>query len=658
MEFPVFEQVTIREYGLFPGKDDKNLLDLSLTPGPWIVLGVNGQGKSTFLLLLKHALTGASRLREAGFTGERSDLTTPYQRLFAVRVGDAARDAKIIVKARFGSSVLEVERRLSDLGLEVATLTSASDSREVSDEEDYRILLTEAMGLAGIEDAFRVLDRVTFCLEDRAPLIWDVSAQFELFRAILTPDLSHDLRRLEGEIVSNDSAARNLNATLYKLTQKQRQDLSKLTESAEIIARLSKVNAELDSLDSSEIKLLDKKEQWDEHRSDARIVLKRAEYDADEAARAYESLKFDVLRHAFAGVTPNEQYMFLKLIAERACPSCGKSAEETAIELERRRDKNACLVCGSPRPKTRKVVTTTAAMQTKVEKSFVKLQEARQKREKAGSNFEEVLVGYSNIVKELDQTRHEIDAVEREIRKLQKRLPASDRAVLSRQESRIIILREAVIEFRRKRDQAEDEIEELLKILRTKTEDIKEQVEIIYVKRAKEFFAEDVRLVYASRTERIGQAGRNFQFPAFEVEMTNSATGGQFIRRTADQVSHSQREYLDIVFRKTLIEIFGSGSSSLVIDGPEVALDAVFADLAGNLFSQFSAPNSSANVILACNVIEGGFIPNTLRKYRGYNGRKKRLINLLELGVSTAALEALNSKYINKVESILQQKPR
>src|SRR5205085_4180306 len=117
---------------------------------------------------------------------------------------------------RFGNAVLRVRRRLSDLGLVEATVRGVELVEPISDEAGYRAVLASLMGLARFEDALRVLDRVTFYLEAREPLIWDLAAQFELFRAILTPAHSGELRRLEGEIVSADSSARNLSAVLYK----------------------------------------------------------------------------------------------------------------------------------------------------------------------------------------------------------------------------------------------------------------------------------------------------------------------------------------------------------------------------------------------------------------------------------------------------------
>ena len=170
---------------------------------------------------------------------------------------------------------------------------------------------------------------------------------------------------------------------------------------------------------------------------------------------------------------------------------------------------------------------------------------------------------------------------------------------------------------------------------------------------AQAFFSEDVKLVFASRKTKFGQAGRLFEFPAFEIEMTSTATDGDFIRRTREQVSLSQQEYLDLIFRISFLKTFGLGAGSFIVDGPEGSVDAVFAEKAGGLFAELARVLEKSTVILACNVVEGDFIPETLKYFSTEERRRERLINLIELGAPTAALRTLKEKYLAKIDKIL-----
>ncbi len=105
-----------------------------------------------------------------------------------------------------------------------------------------------------------------------------------------------------------------------------------------------------------------------------------------------------------------------------------------------------------------------------------------------------------------------------------------------------------------------------------------------------------------------------------------------------------------------LIEVLGDGIGTLVIDGPEGSLDAVFAGRAGDLFASFSDGNRT-NVVLACNIVEGGFIPHTLARF-DIPARPSRVINLLEQAMPTQAFVQLRPLYQEKVREILARDPQ
>jgi len=652
--FPHIERVTVRNYQLYPGVENSKVLDLRLSDGPWLVLGVNGLGKSTLLLLMRYLLTGAVRTRSAGFAGERDDLQSVNYRFFAVRVADGAEQASASIQIRLGAATFHVERSLSNLALKEAFTKEGSVVRTFRNEEEYRAEITRLMGAAQFEDVVRVLDNLVFFLETRQTLVWDGAAQFELFRALLTPSLSAQLRSLEGQIVSADSTARNLSATLYKITQKRDREIIKHASADDTRARIAAAQGDLDRHAKSELKIAEDLQAAEQQRSDCRLLVKRAEQEVDDAAQAYEKIKFDALRHTFAGVSPNEQYVFLKLISDRICPVCSQPAAEAASEHQRRHMENKCFICGNARHFEDNVESLKEALQAKSTTAYSDLEQARQSLQTHQARYAEANAAVSQLQREISKTRQAADDIASLIRRLRKQLPAEESIALSREEDRIATLRREVQAFRQEREAAEREIDELLESLKRAAEEVRERLEEAFFEQAAPFFAEKVRLVYSPRMARIGQGGRSFEFPAFEIEMTSGATLSEFVRRTADQVSLSQREYLDLIFRMVLIEVLGESSGTLVVDGPEGSLDAVFASRAGNLFARFA--NAKTNVILACNIVEGSFIPNTLGAF-AKSERRHRVINLIEQATPTQALTDLRPLYLNKIEEILAREP-
>lgn len=364
------------------------------------------------------------------------------------------------------------------------------------------------------------------------------------------------------------------------------------------------------------------------------------------------------MRHAFAGVPPTDQYVFLKIITERVCIACSNPADATADKLERRRLEDCCLVCGSPRHKSDAVVSTAVALQERAQAAYQTLMAAREEHEKLGQRFSIAERDFAAADQQLEDGRIAVDAARREARRLRSKLPSVGQSDLARDEDQLTSLRQEVWHFRREREEAEEKIGALISELSSAAEAIRGELESHFQAIADEFFAEKVRLVYAPRKDRIGQTGRIFEFPAFEVEMTSGATQSQFIRRRADQVSLSQREYLDTIFRISIIETLGTSGGSFVVDGPEGSLDAVFAGRAGNLFARLPAAAADHRVIMACNVVEGQFIPNTLRDYHTPDARRARLINLIDLGAPTSALTELKTNYQTAIDDILSQPAR
>ncbi|HEV7417195.1 MAG TPA: hypothetical protein VGN98_13645, partial [Tianweitania sediminis] len=118
VHFPIFEKLSIRDYDLYPGKDGSGGLDFEFKGDENLVIGVNGLGKSTLLLLLKHMIEGAVRLRSPGFVGERQpDWTFADSTTFAVRASNGSPNATAELTVRFGEARLRIKRKLRDLSL-------------------------------------------------------------------------------------------------------------------------------------------------------------------------------------------------------------------------------------------------------------------------------------------------------------------------------------------------------------------------------------------------------------------------------------------------------------------------------------------------------------------------------------------------------------
>ncbi|EHY8497993.1 hypothetical protein K4661_005093, partial [Salmonella enterica] len=123
------------------------------------------------------------------------------------------------------------------------------------------------------------------------------------------------------------------------------------------------------------------------------------------------------------------------------------------------------------------------------------------------------------------------------------------------------------------------------------------------------FLIEDCEVTWAKTDWKLGQEERPIKFPAFLFKMSSNAHSGITVRTKPSQVSESQREFIDLAFRISLIKVTAyDGCGSIVMDAPESSLDAVFVDRAAHIFNKFSSQGNN-KLILASNLIDGLLLP-------------------------------------------------
>lgn len=228
-------------------------------------------------------------------------------------------------------------------------------------------------------------------------------------------------------------------------------------------------------------------------------------------------------------------------------------------------------------------------------------------------------------------------------------------ANISREQEEVTVLRRRVLEFRADRDEAENELDELLAEARKSVGAVRGRIEHEFSARAADFLLETFRLVYSPDRRTVGQTGRQLEFPAFEVELTGGAIEGRAVRRTAVQVSFFQREYLDLAFRMAVMAVVASDASTLIVDGPETSVDAVFGSRAGELLASYARGGGAIGnrLLVTCNVVATPLIPTMLEDYAENGGLTTRVINLLHLAAPTAALDRLKPEYEEAYRQIL-----
>ena len=660
VNFPVFDRLDIEGYSLFPGdqKHDPGLHVL-FRPGLTLVLGANGLGKTTLVTILYRMLVGPFDI--PGLSGKAdlgsislqpTNLPPTGRAIFGQRVWDGARNATARLAFSLGRSTILVERRLRDLSL--AGFSVDGQEFTTTDESAYQREIPRLVDVWSFGDWILLLRHLIFYFEDRRSLVWDASAQRQILRLLLLPtETAQKWTQAERSILELDSRSRNLSATLFR-------EERALAYTEIGIAQGTDIKAELKTLEDLQQIDLETKERLDDSlveldalREAARRRWLKAEQERESRSRDVEHAKLTAIEARFPQQSDTARYIIAHLMTEADCLVCGNHVPSTAAALERRVVAQQCVICGSDVSYSEEHVPASTVADRRVERASADLAEIEPEVAEAQQQLEETGKKHDAVIAEISRLNAEISQRSARVSELVRRLPP-DEAKIRQQQTELGAMRSSLEIMRRELSEQRQAFgtfvdEEIRNMVARSSEII-----TAFGHYAAGFLIEKCGLIWSPQRARVGQSGDLIEFPAFELEMTGAGFPSPVRRSGPEQVSESQREFIDLAFRMSLMEVIGTtGTGSLVIDAPESSLDAVFVTRAAAVLARFAAPNRKNRLIITSNLIEGRLIPSLLRQTSTPDDRLKRVVNLFNIALPTAAIREHRSEYDDFLANML-----
>ena len=646
--FPVFRLLEVRDYGLYPGREGgQEGLRIEFFPGLTLVVGANGLGKTTLITLLFRMIAGPfdiPQLRagdELGFKRLEAKAIQQHQRnMFAARVSDRATSATARLDLNLGSTPVTIERWLSNLDLRAAQVGDTA----CENEQDFQKLVIKAAHVGSFGDFILMLRYLVFYFEDRRQLVWDPSAQRQLLRILfLPPDLAQSWTAKERLILENDSQMRNLQAVVGKEEKLLTQALAKSSDTPSLRAELQTLEA-LQEPDQNRLEELEGlTNELDRRRQDARLVNLRAKQDRETRYRAFERAKLLAIDTRFPGKLESGRYMLTHLLSENNCLVCGSHAPETAQDYADRLAADHCVVCDTPLSRSDQIVETREMADKRVSNAERLLKAADRELVASIGDREAAETEFDQHTTEMTQLRSEIARRSVRLSEIIELLPPSEAALRNQRKDLAAIrsrLETMKSDLARKRVAFRAFVEQCTDDLLASSEAIVEA----FTDFASYFLAEQISFTWTSRSATVGQGGEAIPFPAFELNMSGSDFV-ETVRRTGpDDVSESQREFIDLSFRMALMKTAGSSAAALVIDTPESSLDAVFAKRAGETLVKFSEADGNT-VLVTSNLVEGSLLPTLINCLAATPEKRQRLIDLFDVAHPTAAVTSNQADY-------------
>ncbi len=655
IKLPVVVRLSIRNYSLYPGKNNRGF-DIDFPAGVTVLAGINGVGKTTLLNLLMRMLLGpldrAKADRDLSRVTQRELVLDKHFSFFADRVPEELGDkATATLDFTVGERVITVTRYLKSMALKSVKVNGRS--RSVTTELQFSDEMARYCGLASRYDFHVVVRYLQFFTEERQPILWSAATQYEFFKMLfLDREIAEDTDATFASIHRLDTTYRN---RIHQLNE--REDKFKKSQAAalavqgtgDLIVRIEAAKSAC-SVAAAEYK---------KHQKAVETLQSQArglDVDVNQAEATLADLE-DELEHADAAfiaqalptIDDKAKFLMAGIGSGQGCFVCGNRHQGQLQTVAKQLKGGHCFVCHHPiggRGKGAKVEPLAAAqvrtLEQRIEKVRATLAAAETQRDAV---YKQIAPAIQAL--RLAATRNSEAALALDT--LQAQLPDTPETI-SALEAELKAERDALEEMDGQRKKLAEKYRELIKEGRVQIDTFKETLRTKLTAYAEAFLQETVMVQFGAQDKvKIATGAGQVGMPSFSILMTSSTHEVPKERLTSDNVSESQKEFLDLAFRMTLLDMAGSdGATTLVIETPEASLDSWFMLRAASLMRQFAPANSSPvrNLIATSNINGTAMIPALLGRV-GRDGKPRRggkttgaqFIDLLEVTAKSNTLK-------------------
>lgn len=670
---PSLKKIQINNFSLFPG-------DLNFTydfiRGVNLIIGGNGVGKTTFLNIVKYALLGLYKKetdvkrREVRGVERRYEkrVNLPYN-YFRNRMDtsvDYNEKAEVTLTFKIDKKIFEITRDLFKPTVKQVFVKERNTTTELpgkiisqNDFDDlfsnkeknlsslketlqwqYEEELGNASGHDNFENIIILINDVLFFSEHRETIMWDGLFQ-EKFSSIyfVEPALLKQLGKAQLDIKYYDSLNRHKSEdirAINKIFDKIKDGDSKNKEYKDLITDIEKLKKNADRFFTQLKKIQSDRDQTE-------IRIRKLHTEKNQFSKNLEVLEIQkrneeniVFTDLFKKITP-KYYDYLKSLKSSGnCPLCNNELSQIMFEKIRNDDVH-CMMCGN-NIKNSKLSSTKL---TNLKKQITYLWQNIRNKEKEIISEEETL---ENLDIKFKETNLSLNNVQSDLRKAEFAIQQFQTEDASKTDSEFKAMKAQIDELEKEREVAQQKNKKAFaqaeKIIEKIDMQRLESTEILsgfFNKFGNKFLGVPCELVYEDPGDEEGKR----YLPRI----------GGIDRLHEEELSESQRFFVDQSFRMSLLNFFNSSSSFFMCETPDSSLDISYEKNAAKVFLEYiKQPNE---LILTSNLNNSEFLEYLIEEAKDIS-----YINLLKIGRQSAiqsnSVELL--KAANKIEGIIDGK--
>lgn len=625
---PTLRKVRVVNYSLY-NQD----IDYDFIYGVNLIIGGNGVGKTTFINIIKYALIGLYKkdLIVRNYNNEKRLIRTSYTNCnlyFRNRTQEKMEDQESYVELHFDINNVKfvVKRSLYNTELLSATYNEGgkinvipgqvirqdiySKFENTSNEEkekylqfNYEKMVSEKANLSDFNDFIFFVNQILLFSEARDNVLWDEEAQNRLLSNYLNdPQLERKRKELNFEAKYQDSIARHRQEEIKAIRRVQK----KVDQNSQTNKKISKIDLS-SQIETLEKNILSLEMARNELQRKISLIYKEVSVitsDINEKEKLKEKEETKDNKQYWIGLNPKYRIYKKQLFYNHICPMCNSPIEEMNEEIKE--DEQKCCWCNS----TIKAARVDSKRVEKLRRDISELSRIRKEKELFISKNE----------KELNKLDYEIRRSRLELfeRKQDYRATEDKEAKETQNESTYITMLKRI-------DELTLEKEEAARL----SEKYKEEGNEI-VKCIEENLISNTRLIsdiFKDFAEAFLHVPCHLTFDSIEkktVKRFLPVIDGR-IRYDAEELSESQRFFVDYSFRMSILSYFYTSPSFYICETPDSSLDISYEENAANtLIKYVERPNI---LILTSNLNNSTFLKSILTKTK-----KIKVLNLLNYG--------------------------
>ncbi len=649
---PNLKKIKIRNFSLYPYGLD---FEYDFINGVNLIMGGNGMGKTTFVNIIKYAIIGHYK-KGFDFTRtymgrkieKRQSYFKDYYKNRQDKTINLKEKAEVSIEFKLNNDYFTVTRCLEDVILKSVLFNNSEIKGKITNQQKYDSLsedenskflfnkyeeqVSKSSGIS-FDDLIFFVNEILYFGEDHKTVLWNdefPNVQEELFNKYFNEPLL-DLKRREAIRQSKyyDSMSRHksedIRAITKVLNEIEKDDSGETKES--LNEQVLTLRSSIEDLDIKiESKQIERKKVDDKIRQlNNRInSYSREETELEKRKKIAEHKK---LSDKWMNLHKNYDLHFQSLKINGICPMCNQELADEFIQGKVDNDKN-CFVCSQKiiLLNSNEIENEYRILSNQLTENYDKINNAQKK-----INEEEKII--ENLDKEFRNLVSQKRQLQSKLRKLEYDSQNDDNPVGELQAfyDEIDRLQEEKKNFQEKSKLEKNKAEKIYSKIENQIAENTSKFSAIFSEFAESFLGVKCSLTF----DDAGDDKKRF-YPVID----------EIIRYTEDELSESQRFFVDHSFRMSILKFFYTKPTFYIVETPNSSLDISYEKRAAKVFTKFlEKPNA---LIITTNLNNSEFLTHLLELSNNVSA-----VDLLKIGKKSLIQNSSESMKIiyDRIES-------